>query len=98
MPGGIGTLDELFEALTLVQNKIIDDFPIVIFDSIYHKELTNHIQKMVNDGSISPQDMKLLFITDSEEEAIQHIRNNTIKKFGLTKYKFKPRWWLGEKK
>ncbi len=98
MPGGMGTLDELFEALTLVQNNIIGDFPIVIFDSEYHKDLTSHIQKMVDRGSISPQDMKLLFITDSEDEAIEHVRNHTIKKFGLTKYKFKPRWWNGKNK
>lgn len=98
MPGGMGTLDELFEALTLIQNKIIADFPIVIFDSIYHKELTNHIQKMVDNDTISPKDMKLLFITDSEEEVIKHIKTHAIKKFGLKKQEYKPKWWLGEKK
>ena len=85
----MGTLDELFEALTLIQNKIIADFPIVIFDSVYHKELTSHIQKMVENESISPEDMKLLFITDSEEEVVKHIKNHTIKKFGLKKQEYK---------
>lgn len=89
MPGGIGTLDELFEALTLIQNKIISDFPIVIFDSIYHKELCHHIQKMVDNESISPQDMKLLFVTDSVEEVIEHIKKHAIKKFGLKKQEYK---------
>ena len=64
MPGGIGTLDELFEALTLVQNKIISGFPVVIFDSEYHKELVHHIKIMSKNESISPDDMKLLFITN----------------------------------
>lgn len=97
MPGGMGTLDELFEALTLIQNKIINNFPIVIFDSVYHKELSHHIQRMADNESISPQDMKLLFITDSEEEVIEHIQKHAIKKFGLKKQEYKARWWLGEK-
>ncbi len=97
MPGGIGTLDELFEALTLIQNKVIHDFPIVIFASIYHKELVEHIHLMVENESISPEDLKLLFVTDSVEEVLSHIESNTIKKFKLIKKQLKPNWWLGEK-
>ena len=97
MPGGIGTLDELFEALTLVQNNIIDDFPIIIFNSVYHEDIINHMQKMVDDESISPEDMNLLFVTDSEEEVINHLRNHAIKQFGLKRKEYKPKWWLGEK-
>lgn len=88
MPGGIGTLDELFEALTLIQNKIINNFPIVIFDKKYHKELIHHIQMMAKNESISPEDMKLLFITDSVEELIDHIEKHAIKKFGLKRQKY----------
>jgi len=96
MPGGMGTLDELFEALTLIQTKVIQDFPVVIFDSEYHKELCEHIQMMATNESISPEDMKLLFITDSVEELIAHIQTFSIKKFGLVKKEIKPKWWLGE--
>ena len=46
MPGGVGTLDELFEVLTLIQTKVIKNFPIIIFDSDYHKELCHHIKIM----------------------------------------------------
>jgi len=67
MPGGIGTLDELFEALTLIQTQIIQNFPIVIFDKTYHKELIEHIELMVKQESISPEDMDLIFVTDSAE-------------------------------
>lgn len=96
MPGGIGTLDELFEALTLIQNKVISDFPIVIFDSVYHKELWEHIQLMAENESISPEDMELLFVTDSVEDLMAHIESHTIEKFGLIKKPVKPKWWLGE--
>lgn len=65
MPGGIGTLDELFEALTLIQTKIIKNFPVVIFDTEYHKELCEHIHLMADRESISQADMKLLYVTDS---------------------------------
>ena len=97
MPGGIGTLDELFEALTLIQNKVIQNFPIVIFDSVYHKELVEHIQLMAKNESISPEDMELLFVTDSVEDVIAHIESNTIKKYKLIKKPIKPKWWLGER-
>ncbi|RXJ49692.1 LOG family protein [Gelidibacter gilvus] len=96
MPGGIGTLDELFEALTLIQNKVISDFPIVIFDSVYHNELWEHIQLMAENESISPEDMELLFVTDSVEDLMAHIESHTIKKFGLIRKPVKPKWWLGE--
>ena len=96
MPGGMGTLDELFEAITLIQTKMIENFPIVIFDSEYHKELCHHIQIMAENESISPEDMKLLFVTDSVEDLITHIESHSIKKFGLVKKEIKPNWWLGE--
>ncbi|MBQ0787951.1 MAG: TIGR00730 family Rossman fold protein [Oceanihabitans sp.] len=96
MPGGFGTLDELFEALILIQTKVIQNFPVVIFDSEYHKELCHHIQIMAENESISPEDMKLLFVTDSVEDLIRHIELHTIKKFGLVKKQVKPKWWFGE--
>lgn len=96
MPGGMGTLDELFEAITLIQTQIIQNFPIVIFDKTYHKELIEHIKLMVKQESISPEDMNLIFVTDSAEEVIKHIKTHAIKKFGLVKKQYKPKWWYGE--
>jgi uncharacterized protein (TIGR00730 family) len=97
MPGGLGTLDELFEALTLIQNKMISGFPVVIFDKAYHKELCHHIAAMEKNESISSEDMKLLFVTDSVEELVAHIKKYSIKKFGLKKEKHQPKWWFGER-
>lgn len=97
MPGGIGTLDELFEALTLIQTKIIKNFPVVIFDSEYHKELCEHIHLMAEKESIDEEDMKLLYITDSVAEVIKHIDTYAVKQFGLTKRAPKPKWWFIEK-
>ncbi len=96
MPGGMGTLDELFESITLIQTKMIQDFPVVIFGSEYHKELCQHIQIMAENESISPEDMKLLFVTDSVEEMAEHIKTHAIKKFNLVKKEQKPKWWFGE--
>ena len=96
MPGGIGTLDELFEALTLIQTKVIQHFPVVIFDSEYHKELWQHIQVMAENESISKEDMKLLFMTDSVEALVNHIEEHAVKRFGLVKKPIRPKWWFAE--
>lgn len=94
MPGGFGTLDELFESLTLVQTKKIGHFPIVIFGSAFHTELMAHIENMRQRGTISEHDTQLFLVTDSVEEAINFIRKNSIEKFGL---KPQPRKWLFER-
>jgi hypothetical protein len=96
MPGGIGTLDELFEALTLIQTSMIKHFPVVIFGTEYHRELCHHIRVMAEAESISEKDMKLLFVTDSVSELIAHIREHSIEKFGLVRKARQPKWWFGE--
>ena len=83
MPGGFGTLDEYFEALTLIQTKMISEFPIIIFDNAYHKEMIEHIEKMKERGTISAKDLELCLFTDSIPDAVKHIQHNSIKKFGL---------------
>ena len=83
MPGGFGTLDEYFEALTLIQTKMLSEFPIIIFDRSYHKDIIEHIERMKERGAIAAEDLKLCLFTDSIEEAVKHIQDNSIKKFGL---------------
>jgi uncharacterized protein (TIGR00730 family) len=97
MPGGFGTLDEYFEALTLIQTKMLSEFPIIIFDKPFHKDLLEHIERMKERGTISPEDLNLCLFTNSIEEAVKHIQDNSIKKFGLKPaQKRRPFWWLFE--
>ena len=96
MPGGFGTLDELFEAMTLIQTKKIKEFPVIIFSKAFHKELIEHIEKMKEIKTISDEDLQLFLVTDSIEEGVRHIKD-CIQRFGLTHVKRKPSWFLGEK-
>jgi uncharacterized protein (TIGR00730 family) len=71
-PGGFGTLDELFEALTLVQTGKIHNFPIILFDSAYWGGLVEWIKAtLLAEGKISPGDLDLLVVTDSPAEALE---------------------------
>lgn len=83
VPGGFGTLDEFFEALTLTQTKKIQQFPIIVFDRAFHKELLEHIDYMKSKHTISPQDLSLILVTDSIDEAIQFIKDQSIARYGL---------------
>ena len=98
MPGGFGTLDEYFEALTLIQTKILDQFPIIVFDRTFHKDIMDHIEMMKQNATISAQDIQLCLFTDSIEEAVKHIQVNAINRYGLKPAaKRHPSWWLFEK-
>ena len=71
-PGGFGTQDELWEALTLIQTGVIESFPVVLFDSDYWGELLGWLRhETLNDGLISPQDLGLLHVTDDPREAVE---------------------------
>lgn len=94
MPGGFGTLDELFEAMTLIQTRKIKEFPIIIFCRDYHQEMLGHIERMKQEKTISEADMNLFLVTDSVEDAVEHLRNS-IRKFGLKP--IKPKRWLFER-
>lgn len=102
MPGGYGTMDEYFEALTLIQTGKILRFPVVLFDTAYHAPLMAYIEKMKAEGAISPEDTALFLFTDSVEEAVTYIREKGIHRFGLTYQKPKPKkllfekWWNGD--
>jgi uncharacterized protein (TIGR00730 family) len=97
MPGGFGTLDEYFEALTLIQTKTISQFPIVIFDKKFHAKIIDHIELMKAEKTISPEDLDLCLFTDSVEEAVAYLKANAIDRFGLKPIKQKKSWWLNEK-
>ncbi|MBX2888206.1 MAG: TIGR00730 family Rossman fold protein [Ferruginibacter sp.] len=98
LPGGFGTMDEFFEALTLVQTKKIEKFPIIILDTGFHRELIQHLEVMKEEGTISAEDLKLCLFTDSIAEAVEFIRKHAIDQFGLKTETPPRKWWLFEKK
>ncbi|HZT42310.1 MAG TPA: TIGR00730 family Rossman fold protein [Chthonomonadaceae bacterium] len=65
-PGGFGTVDELFESLTLIQTGKVKNFPVILFNSAYWQPLLNWIQgPMLSEGKISPEDLDLMLVSDS---------------------------------
>ena len=73
-PGGFGTADELFEALTLIQTGKVMHFPVVLFDSDYWGELLGWVKgELLGDGMISPEDLDLLHVTDDVDDAVARV-------------------------
>ena len=79
LPGGFGTMDELFEALTLIQTKRIKGFPVILMGSEYWKGLFDWLRKtMLRDNKISPEDLERFQIIDDPDEAVKHIQKYVI--------------------
>jgi len=78
-PGGFGTMDELFEALTLIQTRRIKSFPVVLVGRDYWQGLIDWIREtMCRQGKISPEDMELWQVMDDPEEVVRHIQRYVI--------------------
>ncbi|MEH1123503.1 TIGR00730 family Rossman fold protein [Micromonospora sp. CPCC 206061] len=74
LPGGFGTMDELFEALTLVQTRKVTRFPVVLMGSAYWRGLLDWLHEtMAGEGKVSPTDLDLICVTDDVDEAVRHI-------------------------
>ncbi|MBS1525819.1 MAG: TIGR00730 family Rossman fold protein [Bacteroidetes bacterium] len=98
MPGGYGTMDEYFEALTLIQTHKIENFPIIIFGKEYYKELLAHIEAMKASATIGECDDSLFLVTDDIEEAKELIIEKSIRQYNLKpKPKVRPLKWLFER-
>ena len=96
LPGGWGTMDEMFETLTLVQTGMIHHFPVVLMGKKYYAPLMEYLDFMLREGTISPEDLNYVTLTDDPEEAIQH-----FEKYILKYYKIRNRkgfWILGERR
>ena len=73
-PGGFGTMDEVFEALTLIQTKKIRNFPVVLFGSQYWRGLVSWMTSvMLNEKNINPEDLSLIYLTDSPRDAANFV-------------------------
>ena len=83
MPGGFGTLDEMFEALTLIQTKKVKNFPVVVMGTEFWQDMRGLVDDMLKGSTFSPEDIDLICWTDSVEEAIAHLQDRAVKQFGL---------------
>jgi uncharacterized protein (TIGR00730 family) len=99
MPGGFGTLDEVFETATLIQTGKIEEFPVVLVGREYWKPLLDFMRStLVAHGTIDANDLERIAVTDSVVEVIECIRERALRRFGLTYGpRVKRRWWLGER-
>lgn len=98
MPGGAGTLDEMFETMTLIQTGKLKGFPIILMGKDYWQPLMDFVYKMADEGTISPDDPELIFFTDDVDEAVAHLKRHAVRQFGLRKKHIpKPIKVLGEK-
>ena len=87
MPGGLGTMDELYEALTLIQTGKIRNFPVILAGRAYWQPMLDAIHRMRDEGMISPHDLDLLTVTDDVEEAMTVLRDQAIHQFSLRRTK-----------
>jgi len=79
MPGGFGTMDELFEAVTLIQTKRIKAFPVILMGSDYWNGLLDWVRAtMLSEGKIQPEDMELLQVMDDPDQVVKHIQKLVI--------------------
>jgi uncharacterized protein (TIGR00730 family) len=99
MPGGLGTMDEFFEAAVLIQTRKIRSFPVVLMDRDYWRPLVALLEQMVRAGTIDQSDLRLCLFTDSAEEATAHIEKHAVAEFGLARRRApRPSPMLGEKR
>jgi len=98
-PGGLGTLDELFEVAVLVQTGKMRDFPLVLLGIEYWRPLVEYLrQQLLPARTIDAADVDRFWLTDSPEEAAEYVREVALHKFGLRRAAaMRRRWWLLER-
>ena len=85
LPGGFGTLDEIFETATLIQTGKIEDFPLVLMGKEYWMPLLDFMrERLLAEKTVDAHDIDRILVTDSANDAVQGIKNIAMKRFGLT--------------
>lgn len=96
LPGGFGTMDEIFETATLIQTGKIEGFPLILMGTDFWRPLLDFLQRtMVAEGTISPRDFERLTVTDSVDEAVAHVVGQ-VERFGVEWQPREPQPLLGE--
>ena len=98
LPGGFGTLDEVFETATLIQTGKIHDFPLILMGREFWRPLLAFMEtRLLPEGTIDRADLDRLLVTDSPADAVACVTEAGTRRFGL---RYEPpvrrRWWLGE--
>lgn len=97
MPGGAGTMDELFEAITLIQTGKISDFPILLYDRAYWAPMLLQIDRMVDAGTLGREELKFLYVADSVDEATTLLQDQLVRMWQEARGRRDgPRWWFLE--
>jgi uncharacterized protein (TIGR00730 family) len=98
LPGGFGTLDEIFETATLIQTGKIRDFPLVLMGQTFWQPLMDFFRdRLVAEQTIAPGDRERIMVTDSAAAAVTSITDVAMRRFGLTYGpRIRRRWYLGE--
>ncbi|MFN3874514.1 MAG: TIGR00730 family Rossman fold protein [Flavobacteriales bacterium] len=97
MPGGAGTIDELFETITLIQTGKVKDFPILLYGKDYWRPLLQQIDRMVAEGTIGREELRFVFVADSVEEATELLQERLVAMWQRAKGRTDaPKWWFLE--
>lgn len=98
LPGGFGTLDEIFETLTLIQTGKIANFPLVVMGTEFWADMLDLLRRMQHEGTIDALDIDRIFVTDDVDAAVRHIVTVAEAHFGLRAQMVpRPHWVLGER-
>jgi uncharacterized protein (TIGR00730 family) len=98
LPGGLGTLDEIFETSVLIQTGKVREFPLILLGVDFWKPLVGMLRdRLLPAGTVDRADVDRVLVTDSPSDAVAMIRETAMRDFGLTYGpRVKPRWYLGE--
>jgi len=97
MPGGAGTVDELFEAITLIQTGKVKNFPILLYGRDYWKPMLEQIDRMVAEGTLGREELRFVFVADSVEEATTLLQDRLVAMWQeARRSKDAPKWWFME--
>jgi len=96
LPGGFGTLDEVFEVLTLIQTGKVQEFPVVLLGTAYWAPLVRLLDHLLAAGTVDARDLRRVVVTDDPAEATAAVRDAATRTWGL-RLPPRPRWYLGER-
>jgi len=97
MPGGAGTVDELFETITLIQTGKVRDFPILLYGKDYWSPMLHQIEHMVEQGTLGRKELEFVFVADTVEEATTLLQERLVAMWQrASRRKDTPKWWFLE--